>query len=215
RAFAERWFPGTSAIGARIRVAAPSAPTTAPGVAAASRPWLAIVGVVPTLPRFAPRELMDPPMVYAPMDAEPEPGRFLSIVARGAMPAYLREQVRAVDPDLALYSIMTVDESLAIRRMGLRMIASLFGLLAAIALTLSSVGLFALTAHSVAQRTQEIGVRMALGAQLSEVVWLFLRRTSIHLTIGLALGLAGALAVGPVLRSVLERTDPRGPLTLA
>jgi putative ABC transport system permease protein len=90
-----------------------------------------------------------------------------------------------------------------------------FGMLAAIALVLASVGLYALTAHSVASRTQEIGVRMALGAQAAEVVWLFLRRSIVQLAVGLTLGLGGALATGQVLQSMLRGTDPRDGPTLA
>jgi len=71
-----------------------------------------------------------------------------------------------------------------------------------------------LTAHGVAQRSQEIGVRMALGAQSNQVVWLFVRRTLIQLAIGLALGIAGALALARVLTIFRRDTNPGDPLTL-
>jgi putative ABC transport system permease protein len=80
---------------------------------------------------------------------------------------------------------------------------------------LSAVGLYAVTAYSVAQRTQEIGVRMALGAQSSQVLWLFQRRMMIQLGIGLAIGLAGAVGVGMLLRGVLVRTEATDLPTLA
>ncbi len=72
---------------------------------------------------------------------------------------------------------------------------------------LSAVGLYAVTAYSVAQRTQEIGVRMALGAQSSQVLWLFQRRILVQLGIGVVIGLAGAVGVGKLLRGVLVRTE--------
>jgi len=96
-----------------------------------------------------------------------------------------------------------------------RVFGTMFTLFALIALLLSSVGLYAVTAYSVAQRTQEIGVRMALGAQAVQVAWLFLRRACVQLTLGLALGLGGAFAVGRLLRSLLVQTSSRDPITLA
>ena len=79
---------------------------------------------------------------------------------------------------------------------------------------LAAVGLFAVTAYSVTQRIQEIGIRMALGAQAKQVSWLILRRGLIQLAIGLALGLAGALGVGRLLQSLLFQTGSADPLTL-
>ena len=86
---------------------------------------------------------------------------------------------------------------------------------AVIALVLSSVGLYAVMAYSVTQRTQEIGVRMALGAQRRQVSWLILRRGFVQLAIGLPLGLAGALALGVVLQGILVDLMPGDPITLA
>jgi len=80
---------------------------------------------------------------------------------------------------------------------------------------LASVGLYALTAHGVQQRAQEIGVRMALGARSHQVVWMFLRRTLVQLVVGVAIGLAGALSAGTLLQGFLVGTAPRDPLTLA
>jgi len=86
---------------------------------------------------------------------------------------------------------------------------------ALIALALSAVGLYAVTAYSVAQRTQEIGVRMALGAQAAQVLWLILRRSIVQMVIGLTLGIAGALGVSKLLSSVLFQTGSRDPVLLA
>jgi putative ABC transport system permease protein len=90
----------------------------------------------------------------------------------------------------------------------------MFAIFAGIAVVLAAVGLYAVTAYSVTQRTQEIGVRMALGAQPKDVLGLILRRTMIQLAFGLALGLTGAIGVGRVLRSVLVQTGPTDPVTL-
>ena len=97
----------------------------------------------------------------------------------------------------------------------MRLVGTWFGVLALVALMLASVGLYALTAHGVAQRMHEIGIRMALGAQAPQVVWLFLRRTIVQLAVGVTLGLAGALGVGQLLQVFLRDTSPRDPLTVA
>ncbi|HEX3644549.1 MAG TPA: FtsX-like permease family protein [Vicinamibacterales bacterium] len=91
----------------------------------------------------------------------------------------------------------------------------MFAIFALIALALSAVGLYAVTAYSVAQRTQEIGVRMALGAQAAQVLWLILRRSIVQMALGLTLGIAGALGVSRLLSSVLFQTGSRDPVLLA
>ena len=90
----------------------------------------------------------------------------------------------------------------------------MFAIFAVIALVLSAVGLYAITAYSVTQRTQEIGVRMALGAQPKQVWWLIARRAFVQLAIGLAIGMPGAFGVGMVLQSLLVQTSPSDPTTL-
>jgi putative ABC transport system permease protein len=90
----------------------------------------------------------------------------------------------------------------------------MFTILAMIALVLASVGIYAVTAYSVTQRTQEIGVRMALGAQPRQVSWLILRQGLVQLAIGLVIGTAGTLAAAPVLSALLVQIKPHDPTTL-
>ena len=126
----------------------------------------------------------------------------------------LRNDVRALDADLAVYGLETLDTAIARTRFGPRLFSTWLGILAVIALVVASVGLAAVTAHGVAQRRQEIGIRLALGADSRDVTWMFVRRTLRNLAFGLVLGLAGALAVGQLIQSSLPRTSPRDPLTL-
>lgn len=130
------------------------------------------------------------------------------------MTAQIRDELRVLEPDLPLYNIRTMDEWLAESRWQFVIFGSMFGVFAMIALLLSAVGLYAVTAHSVTQRTQEIGVRMALGAQSGEIQWLVLRRALIQLAIGLPVGIAGAIGVGQLLQGVLVATTPWDPATL-
>jgi ABC-type antimicrobial peptide transport system permease subunit len=107
-----------------------------------------------------------------------------------------------------------MDEALAQQRWLLRVFTTMFGVFAGIALVLAAVGLYAVTAYTVTQHTRDIGVRMVLGAQPGQVIWLFLKRSLLQLTIGLTIGLAAALAVGRVLQSFLVQTSTRDPITL-
>jgi predicted permease len=208
--FASMFFPNADPLGKRIQLT-PVAP------AGASVPWLTIVGVVPTLPDFLPN-LPPDPVVYAPLLTESIPPVSVSVIVRASSKATaaaaLREEVRALDADLPVFAIQTLDEAVALTRMGARMVGSWFQTLAIIAVVLALVGLYALSAHGVSQRAHEIGVRMALGARPHQVVWLFLRRTVIQLVIGFAFGMAGALFVGRLVAVFLGDTNPRDPLTL-
>lgn len=203
-------FGSADPIGARIRLALP-------GVAAGTPDRLVtIVGIVPTVPDYLPQARM---VVYAPLLTEPSNTRGIAVMVRStskaAAASALREQVRAIDPDLPVHQIMTLEEILALTRTGARMVGSWFQSLALIAVVLACVGVFAMNAHGVAQRRQEIGVRMAIGAAANDVTWLFLRQTVRLLIAGLAIGLGIALAFTRLLATFLGGVDPRDAITFA
>lgn len=106
-------------------------------------------------------------------------------------------------------------ESLAFKFWSHGVNAALFFIFAAIALLLAAIGLYAVIAHSVSQRTQEIGVRIAIGATPHDIRQLVLRQGMLPLGIGLAIGLAGSFAVNRLLQSQLVGTSPDDPITLA
>ncbi len=210
--FAAMFFPNGDALGQRIQLTN----ATTPNVPA---PWFTIVGISPTVPQTA-TDREPQPVVYAHVRAEPAPNRFASVIVQSAMApaavvARLREEMRKVDPDLPGYWVQTLDQVVASSRWMVRIFGLMFALLACIALILASVGLYAVTAHGVVQRAHEVGVRMALGATASQVVWLFVRRTLWQIAIGLAIGLAGALVGGQYLGLLLTHVGPRDPMTLA
>jgi putative ABC transport system permease protein len=105
---------------------------------------------------------------------------------------------------------------LAQNRWPFRVFGTMFAVFAAGALLLSGIGLYAVTAYSVRQRTQEIGIRTALGAQSNQVMWLFVRRAFVHLAVGLTLGLAGAFGVGSIFEAadLLVHINGRDPVTI-
>jgi putative ABC transport system permease protein len=178
-----------------------------------------IVGVSPTVrQRLQPGDDTPDAVAYIPLRAQAPSFMMLLIRAQrdaASLTSLAREEVRAIDPDLPLFGVLTMDQQLAQQRWPFRIFGSMFAIFALIALALSAVGLYAVTAYSVAQRTQEIGVRMALGAQAAQVVWLILRRSIVQMAIGLTLGIAGALGVSKLLSSVLFQTGSRDPVLLA
>jgi putative ABC transport system permease protein len=137
----------------------------------------------------------------------------LVIVASLALP--LRQAMRAIDADLPFFNLMSLEWMLTTSRFANQTFAAVFGLFALLAVLLSAMGLYAVTAYAVTQRTQEIGVRVALGARRTQVVWLFVRRALPPIAAGLALGLAGAVAAGRLMQGMLIQTRASDPITLA
>ncbi len=217
--FAALHFPNEDPIGRRISLAIDLQGGAAPQGGIPMSLTATIVGIVPNL-RQRDFQLPDPdPIAYLPFRTDPR--GFMNLLVRSAgdpnlMTPILREEVRAIDPDLPLFGIRTMDAALEQARWPFRIFGSMFTIFALIALTLSAVGLYAVTAYAVSQRTQEIGLRMALGAQGNQVAWLFLRRSFIQLAIGLTIGVAGALGVGALFSSsnLLVQSSGRDPLTI-
>jgi putative ABC transport system permease protein len=210
---AAHYFPNDDPIGKRIALI-DSTP------AGQRSPWATIVGVAPTIRE---RSLQEAPegvsVVYIPnvQNVAHRNGSYILVRAHadpGQLTAQLRQEIFALDPDLPLSDIATMDELLAQQRWPERVYGSMFAAFAALALVLAGVGLYAVTAYSVTQRTSEIGVRLALGAQPQHIVWLVVRRLVVHMAVGLAMGLAGAVAVGTLLATVLVQTTPTDSLTL-
>jgi predicted permease len=211
--FVSMFFEREDPIGRRIRLIN-EVPAGAPAAAPVT---VTIVGVAPTVRQRNFQEALPDPVVYIPMRSQSPPFAALLLRSSGdpaSLTPAVREVVRAIDPDLPLFGIQTMDQQLAQNRWQFTVFGTMFGVFALIALMVSAVGLYAVTAYSVSQRTQEIGVRMALGAQASQVLWLILRSATVQLGVGLAIGLAGAFGVGRLLQSLLVQTGASDPVTL-
>jgi ABC-type antimicrobial peptide transport system permease subunit len=126
----------------------------------------------------------------------------------------IRGAVNTIDPDLALGAIRTLDELRDRSRSGPADMASQFAKLGGLALVFSGVGLYSAMAYAVRRRTQEIAVRMALGAQTAQVRWLFLKTGAGVIMAGVVLGVPAALGVGRLLQNTFVRTEARDPVTL-
>ena len=206
--FASMFFPDSDPIGRRIRL-------TNPNVIAQELPWITVVGVSPTVRQMS-RTGPPDPVVYYPFRGDS--GFFARLIVRGAagagVTAAIREEIRRLNPDLPLFDPLPLEEAMARSGGTQRSLGTLLGMFAVAGLLLAAVGLYAVTAHSVAQRTQEIGVRMALGATAGQVVGSFVRRNAVPLGLGLATGLAGAGALGRALQAFLIGVEAVDGITL-
>jgi putative ABC transport system permease protein len=205
--FADMYFKGEDPVGSQISVKEDSPD----GIDLRAQ---TIIGVSATVRQRDLQAAEPDPVVYLPYFAGPNMGRGVSVIVRtpgetAAAVPIIRQAVLAMDADLPVFNVRTMDELLAQRRWQYRVFGGMFAVFAAIALLLAAVGLYAVMAYSVTQRRQEIGVRMVLGAQPKEVIWLFLRRTFVLVGIGLTIGLAGAFGVGRLLQSILVQTGSR------
>jgi putative ABC transport system permease protein len=208
---AEMYFAGTDAIGQRLRLQTPGNPASA-------SEWLTVVGVAPNVRQRSTESGAFDPLVYVSVDFNSVIGT--NVIARsaagaGTAAATLRQELAAIDGDLPLFAIGTVDERLAAGQWAQRFTGSLFSIFAGVALLLAALGLYAVTAYTVSQRTREIGLRVALGAQRADV-WKTVTAGALRqLAIGLLLGIGGGVAISRVLPSDLTGTAGSDPLTFA
>jgi predicted permease len=127
--------------------------------------------------------------------------------------AAVRQEIRTLDPKLPVYNVKTLEQYRRDYLFTKRFQAALIGGFGLLALALASLGLYGALSYNVAQRKQEIGVRMALGARTGDVLWLVVGQGTRLIAIGVALGLAGAFTAARVLKSLLYGVSPTDPLT--
>ena len=184
----------------------------------ATPPWRTIVGISPTIRHSETRQVELSPVVYVPYRQEPPAGASLLVRSQlppGSLVDSLRRAVQAVDADQPVFTIQTLDQMLNEDRWPFRVFGVMFGVFAVIALVLSSVGLYAVMAYSVTQRTSEIGLRMALGAQARQVRWMVLKLGLVQLALGLSIGLAGAVLLSRLMEGMLVGVTSSDPVTFA
>jgi len=202
QAFADRIWPNENPIGKRFRYYT-------------DKEFRQVVGVAKTTKYVTLGE--DPrPAAYTPLEQDPSDAMVL-FVRTGGNPApalgTAQREVRTLDPHVPLQNPYPMREILRQSLWPARLAAILLGSLGVLALTLASVGLYGVMAYSVAQRTREIGVRMALGADRSHVLTMVLRQAMSLVLIGLVIGVSGALAVSRVVTRLLFGMSAMDPAT--
>jgi predicted permease len=203
---AERFWPNSDPVGKQIRLQV--------GI---KQPWRRIVGVVgrsrsdgldsPYTPHiFLPaRQLpINSMTVYIRTDATPE-----------ALESVIRREIQAVDPDLPVFGVRSLRSSIAASLAARRFAMQLLGFFAATALLLAAIGIYGVMAYFVSQRTGEIGVRMALGAQRRDVLKLVVRQGMSFALAGVAIGFIVSLALARLISGMLFGVSPNDPVTLA
>jgi putative ABC transport system permease protein len=207
--FAEKFWPGEDPLGKRVRIFEKNE----------AEPWLTVVGVVPNIAQnLENADMRDhDPLIYVPYRQKPM--RDMSIMARTLVPpnslgTAFRKEVAALDQDMPLYNLRSLEERLDINNWAQKVFGSLFGIFAVVALVLASVGLYAVIAHSVSQRTQEIGLRIALGASGPTILQLIFSQGMTQVIIGLAIGLGAAIGLTRALGFLLVQVSPGDPATL-
>jgi putative ABC transport system permease protein len=203
--FGEKLWPGESPLGRRIKMA----------FAGSEAPWLTIVGVVGHVKSNGVANESWAQM-YRPAAQRPLP--FVNLVVRAAsrpldLAAPVQQQVLAVDPSQPVYNISTMEELMADTVRTHRVSMLLLTIFAALALCLASVGIYGVISYSVRQRTHEMGVRMALGAQYRDILKMVVGEGMVLTLVGVGVGLAAALALTHVLSSLLFEVTPTDLLT--
>jgi putative ABC transport system permease protein len=202
---AQKFFPGENPVSKRVAVAG--------GFADGAE----IIGVIGDQ-RFQSIEAPPEPDVYIAYDQVPQRSGYVFVRTAGdpsALAATLRREVQALDPNLPVHDVQTMEQRVGGASARTRVTGMLLALFAGVALLLALVGIYAVVSYAVTQRTRELGVRIALGAARSDVAALVLRHSGLLVGLGIGLGLIGALATTRVLRALLYEVQPTDPVVFA
>ncbi|HEX3554071.1 MAG TPA: ABC transporter permease [Thermoanaerobaculia bacterium] len=205
---ARAYWPGADPLGKRFNL-------RRPGQGEPS--WITVIGVVRNV-RHSGLRIDARPQFYLPLTQSPRSALSLVVRTKGDpkdLFGDVRRAVYATDPDQPIEKLATMEQVISQSVAGQRFNMVLLGAFAALALALAAVGIYGITSYSVAQRTREMGLRMALGAQASTVLWMVLKEAGALAAVGLAAGLALALGATRVMASLLFGVPATDPATFA
>ncbi len=202
--FARRFFGGRPAIGRKVH---------------GWGQWFRVVGVAKDSKYHTPNEALKP-YFYVPFEQVYRADLAIAVYARVAGdPAravgMVRREIRAMDPNVGLFDAMPLAEFIGASLFGQKVAAVLLSVLGAMALVLAAVGLYSVMAYAVSQRTQEIGIRMALGARPGNVVRMIVGQAMAMASIGLAIGVAAGLVMGRLASGLLVQVSATDPAIFA
>jgi predicted permease len=203
---AKALWPGEEALGKRVNLGTPG-----------EDPWFTVVGIVGDAKhRGRSTEFFTPEDVYVPIEQWPHKGLGLFVrteVANAAMTQRIREEVRALDSSLPVFDIATMEQRMGEEENKMRFNTLLMVLFAATAAILTVMGIYGLMSYKASQRTREIGIRMAMGAQKKAILWLMLNQTIVDMVAGIMAGLIGSFALTKTMSSMLFGVTTTDPIT--
>jgi putative ABC transport system permease protein len=208
--FVRAHFPGGDALGKRFRFGRSSPEDK-------DVKWMEIVGVVSHVKNYG-VDQESRVEIYLPYFQSPVTNATLLVRSStdpAALAASVRQAVKAVDPEVPVYSVRTLAEIVSDRTAQRRLAVMLITVFAAVALLLAAVGIYGVMSYAVAQRTQEIGIRMALGAERRDILRMVLRHGSLMAAAGIGLGLAVALGLARLITSLLFQVSATDPPTFS
>jgi putative ABC transport system permease protein len=207
QSFASRFFPNQDPLGKQIRLYDPDNKPKA---------WMTIIAVSPDIRQFSSSMQSSDPLIVLPYDFQNRVEMFALLrtqVSPSDLTATVRSEVQQMDQDMPLFDTMTLAKMFQRNHWYLSVFGTVFFIFAVVAIGMAALGLYAVMAYAVGRRTREIGVRMALGANVGSILRLVLARGVKQLALGLFLGLAAGLAVCRLMAGFLLKVSPNDPLT--
>ncbi|HUK30371.1 MAG TPA: ABC transporter permease, partial [Candidatus Acidoferrum sp.] len=202
-----RVWPGEDPIGKRVKVSG------------LDRPWLTVIGIVGDVHHYG-LDVSPTMQFYMAHSQWPDTDSDMTFVIRttgppGSVASVAREAIHSLDPTQPVSHVMPLEDYVGISLQARRFSLILIAAFAIVALLLSMIGIYGVTAYTVAQRTREIGIRIALGAQRSEVVGLMMRQGAVLILAGVVVGVIASAALTRFLGGMLFGVTPTDPLTFA